>query len=299
MPKDEFKHQRKLLMKQALKSVVDTKLLYLDFLRQLPDDKREEALANIQERVNEAFHNSQVPEALKKNKLKNAAEYDAFLRRFGSSLDKERRTFMERMMGKEMVRRNVRFDRNVSHQEMLQYYHANAKDYELPARAKWERLTVRFDRFPSKYDAWQEITEMGNSVMRNAPFHEVAKRRSHGAGAAKGGFHDWTEKGSLRSEDLDNAIFSLPLNRLSNRIEDDRGFHIIRVVERHDAGKVPFREAQVSIKKELRKASSEKEIAEYIAKLRKQTPVRSIFDTPEKNSGTRQAQLRQGEPRRK
>ena len=50
--------------------------------------------------------------------------------------------------------------------------------------------------------------------------------------ATDGGVHSWTNKDSLVSEVLDEAIFTLPVGQLSQILEDKRGFHIVRVVER-------------------------------------------------------------------
>ena len=42
---------------------------------------------------------------------------------------------------------------------------------------------------------------------------------------------------------------------MSQPIEDDKGFHIVRVVERTEAGRKPFLEAQVEIREKLREES--------------------------------------------
>ena len=73
---------------------------------------------------------------------------------------------------------------------------------------------------------------MGNAVLRGASFAVVARRESNGPRAEDGGRYDWTNQGSLASEKLDHAIFSLPVDVMSDIIEDQFGFHIVRVVER-------------------------------------------------------------------
>ena len=52
----------------------------------------------------------------------------------------------------------------------------------------------------------------------------------------EGGRYDWTTKGSLVSDVIDQAIFSLPVGKLSRILEDEKGFHIVRVIEREDCG---------------------------------------------------------------
>jgi parvulin-like peptidyl-prolyl isomerase len=119
---------------------------------------------------------------------------------------------------------------------------------------------------------------MGNQVLDGVPLAEVAKARSHGVSAAQGGFWDWTGKDSLRSKVLDEAIFTLPIGRLSEILEDDQGFHVVRVIGREPAAMKPFADAQVEIKKKIRAQRQSDAKAAFIAKLRQQTPVWTAFD---------------------
>lgn len=127
------------------------------------------------------------------------------------------------------------------------------------------------------------IAAMGNEVLGGRPLAEVAKARSEGPTAYQGGGFDWTCQGSLASKKLDEAIFSLPVGELSAIIEDEELLHIVRVVERQPAGRVPFLEAQVEIRdtmlEDRRRAASD----EYLTKLKARTPVWTVFDD---SSGT-------------
>ena len=106
----------------------------------------------------------------------------------------------------------------------------------------------------------------------------VATRLSQGPTADQGGKHDWTNQGSLVSEVLDNAIFTLPPGRLSRILEDDRGFHIVRVVERKEAGRVPFEEAQVEIRDKIKEQRRDEQVKKYLDKLKRETYVWNLFD---------------------
>jgi hypothetical protein len=150
-------------------------------------------------------------------------------------------------------------------------------DFEFPARARWEQLMANFDHFSSRQEAYRAICEMGNEVLRGADFAAVAQARSQGPTASKGGQHDWTSKGSLVSKEIDRAIFSLPVGRMSQVIEDSKGFHIIRVIERTDAGRKPFLEAQVEIREKLRDESIKSQKDEFLAKIKERTPVWTVF----------------------
>jgi hypothetical protein len=67
---------------------------------------------------------------------------------------------------------------------------------------------------------------------------------------------------------------------MSQILEGDRGFHIVRVVERVDAGTTSFREAQVGIRKKLREEHLQRQKDEFLTKIKQRTPVWTIFDSP-------------------
>jgi hypothetical protein len=274
IPEHQMDEIRETVIKQALKSAIETKLLYLDFLRTVPADK----IPEIEKNVLEQYDKTQLEQTIASAGVGSAAELDAKLRSYGSSLSKMKRSFAERVMASEMLKRNVTKQPEVTHLEMLDYYREHADSFAIPAQTRWEQLMVRFDKSPSKAEAWIAIAQMGNAVLGGAPFAAVARRSSHGFMAQEGGQHDWTTKGSLKSTVLDEAIFSLPLDRLSQILEDEDGFHIIRVIERRETGRVPFTEAQVDIKEKLIESKKQDDGKAYLERLRKQTLVWTVFD---------------------
>jgi hypothetical protein len=161
---------------------------------------------------------------------------------------------------------------------MIAWYQARLADYDYPAKARFETLTVKTGLKRSRQQAWDMLAEMGNEVLAGRPFAEVAKARSEGPTAAAGGAVDWTTKGSLASKLLDEAIFSLPVGQLSSILEDETALHIVRVVERRDAGRTPFIDAQVDIRSQLVAERRQKAQDEYLAKLRARTPVWTVFE---------------------
>jgi len=269
---------RQKLLKDALKSAIDTKLLYLDFLRTIPLDKRKEHLPTITARAENVFYEEELPKAIAKAKVASARELEAELRKYGSSLAAQKRSFVERALAQTMLGQKVDYQPEVTHMEMVDYWRENEAEFDRPAKAQWEKLTARFDQFTTKEEAWVALGNMGNEVLRGAPFAAVARRHSQGVDADDGGYHDWTTRGSLASDALDQAIFRLPIGQLSERLEDERGFHIVRVIERDNGGPVPFLDAQGEIQQKLRKQKVRKQVNEYVARLRKEIHVWTVFD---------------------
>ena len=82
------------------------------------------------------------------------------------------------------------------------------------------------------------------------------------------------------AEDVDRALFTLPLRQLSPILESNSGFHIVCVLERQDMSRQPFQAVQDKIKVKIRQQRTAKQIQDYIERLRQQIPVWTIFDEP-------------------
>lgn len=287
MTEQQYAQQKQQLVRRMVTQLIDTKLLYNLFLEAVPADRREEALGNIRAQAYGQYDEAELPKAMKQAKVSTPAELDAYLRRFGSSLTKQKEQYMELQLGRTAIRQNIDFNPEVTHQQMLDYYREHAADFDFEAKARWEKLTIRHDKFQDRAQARYAIGVLGDQVrLGGAPLAAVAKRGSQGFDADEGGYHDWTTRGSLRSEKLDAAIFTLPPGLLSDIIEDDIGFHIVRVIERQEAGRTSFVEAQVKIKEELLKQHRQEQIKTFLKKLRENADVWTIFDESEATETT-------------
>jgi hypothetical protein len=196
------------------------------------------------------------------------------------------------MMGVQVARSKLNLGPNakqkeITHQEMLDYYEAHQTDYSIPAKARFEILTVKFANFGgNRQAAWERLAQMGNEVvLGGTPFPAVARKFSQEPRASDGGQYDWVTPGSLASKTIDRAVFSLEVDKLSQIIEDEQGFHIVRVQERKEPGQISFLEAQPEIRKAIQSERSAAEQQKYLAELRTRTKVWTIFDPPSSVAG--------------
>jgi parvulin-like peptidyl-prolyl isomerase len=274
-PPDQLAYERQDLISQ-LKNLVDVKLLFIEATKTIP----EAPLKDFQKQINESFDKSQVKDMMERVKVNTPAELDAILRQMGSSLERKRQSFFEQTMANEWLREQSEKDKEVDFDTAVVYYKEHPAEFSFPAQVRWEQLTASFSQFNDKALAGQTVAAMGNDVLHGIPFAEVAKKHSQGPTADKGGLRDWTTKGALVSKVLDGALFSplLQPNQMSVILEDSDGYHIIRIIERRDAGKVSFLDAQAGIKKKLKEERIKKTKAEYLDKLRNKTPIWTIFD---------------------
>jgi parvulin-like peptidyl-prolyl isomerase len=301
-PGPELATQKEGLFKQQLQGEVQAKIGYVDFLRNVPPER----VPDLQKRIGESFakeldslrEKARKAEAddmdelrrrdpilmrvalfMNQREIETLGDLDLGLRAYGTTLERQQRAYGEQKLSQMAVMRNIRRDAEISHSEMLEHYQKNREQYLVPAKARWEQLSVRFDKFPAERDAYAALAAMGNEVyLGGAALSAVAKRSSQEPEAENGGQHDWTNRGSLASKPLDEALFSLPLDRLSEIIRDDRGLHIVRVLERTEETYTPFLEAQVEIKEKIRNERRTAEVMAYLEKIRGNIRVWTIYD---------------------
>ena len=153
----EIAAARTVLIKRFLPQFIKFKLYYVDAKRNLPP----EALEQFGKQLALQFEEQEVPSRLKRLKLSSRRELEEQLAKWGTSLDQEKRAFVERVIAVEWERQSQKKKEEVTHEQLLDYYHAHAADYEHPTRIRWEHLEVNFSRHPNKAEAWQLIAGMG------------------------------------------------------------------------------------------------------------------------------------------
>ena len=276
VPPEDIERAKRQLMQKELLSLIETKLLFGDAKRTIPKDN----FPKVLEKLDEQFDKAEMPHLIEDAKVTNRLELDQKFIQQGTSLIQQKRAFSERLLATEWLKQQIDFKRIMTHDEMLAYYHDHLADYEFEAKAKFEEIMIRFDRFPNKGAAYAALAALGNQLLSGAILAELAKANSHGPTAREGGQYGFVSRGSLVHPILNEAVFTLPVGQLSQILESESGFHIIRVLERNDAGRTPFEQTQEEIGKKLQRVEADKQIKQYLGQLRRETRVWTTFDGP-------------------
>ncbi len=284
IPPEQVEKQREMLTAMRMRQLIETKLLFADAKRTIRG-KNEEGWNKLVEDVGKEFEGRELKRQMKRAKAGSRAELDAMLHKMGTSVDREKRSFVERAIASQWLQQQTESNEaELPPQELWKYYSDHVADYSYPAEVRWEHLMTKVSRYEESKSR-NRLAMMGNRVVREGiPLSEVAKRESEGPDASSGGQHDWTKLDDLGtgvthvSAELRHALETLPVGGLSQIIEDSQGYHIVRVLERKPAGRTPFDEVQAEIKLKLQQDIGNKKMDEYLAKLQKHATVRTVFD---------------------
>jgi hypothetical protein len=271
----ELERQKKALMARLLDGHVKTKLLYQDAKRTIP----KEALPKFEERIGEYFEKEELPKQIEKAGVANRRELEEKLQAIGSSLERTKRSYVEMMLAQQWLQEQKGPQREVAYADMLDYYQEHVADFETPARARWELLTVRVPRYSDGSEARARLAQMGNQVMQGMSVDDVLGAQPRGDLECRGGTQGWVTQGSLQvTPAMEQAIFGLPVGSLSQIFYDDGAYHIVRVLQREEFKRKSFEEAQSEIREKIQELRRQQEIEAYLARLRTRIPVWTVFD---------------------
>ncbi|MCC9599262.1 peptidyl-prolyl cis-trans isomerase [Stieleria sp. JC731] len=311
IPEEQLLMARVQLSRSALRNAIQSKVMSECFLLEQVGtqsaDKRAEVSAMMSQRARQLFFENELQALKKKFGTESLSEIDAKLRETGTSLQARQREFGDMMLGHMYMKEKIDQDPNVTIAEINNFYEKNKDDYQYPAKARWEQLSVLFKNHPTRKAAMEKLLSMGREIYNweqnlklssgegpssvemvnqltaagginfNKSWEQIARDGSEESYAPDGGQHDWTSKGALASKELDSAIFSVKPETMSEIIEDAQGLHIIRVKERKTAGVTPLREVQEDIREEIKKSKISKAQEAMLAQMQKRVPVWSLY----------------------
>jgi parvulin-like peptidyl-prolyl isomerase len=266
---DEQEH--KAMLRQLLKQQTEAKLLFLDAKKKIPTEN----FPNVEKQFNKQFEQSEVKKLMKRYNAETWRDLDQALKARGSSFERERRDMFERSLGQEWLFTQVKRDEEITYEQMISYYRDHPSEFDKPTLTRWQIFSIAFSEFPAKEDAYAAIAAMGNKVLGGEDFAAVAKASKTGC---DGEISDWPKKGRVVSPVVEQAILGLPPGQMSPILEDWRGYHIVRVVERQTAHRETFEAAQAEIREKIKQERVQDQIQKYLTKLRQQTPIWTILD---------------------
>ena len=155
----------------------------------------------------------------------------------------------------------------VSDKELQDYYTANLARFTVAEERRASHILVKVDTGASVADrakAKAKAAGLLAEVKKNpASFGDVARKSSDDPGSAeKGGDLDFFGRGGLAAKPLEDAAFALKSDEISNLVESDFGYHIVKLTAVRGGDKRSFESVRAELEGEVRKQLAQKRFAE-------------------------------------
>jgi peptidyl-prolyl cis-trans isomerase SurA len=162
----------------------------------------------------------------------------------------------------------------IGKEEVRKYYDAHQKEFIRP-----EQVALREIEVATEGKKELEIPDLkkkaGTALQRvkdGEDFGEIAKRLSDGSTAKQGGFLGVYKRGEL-SKQLEDIVFKMKKNELTDVMDTKQGFLVLQVMEHYDEGMQPLVKVENEITDKLYSARMEPALRDYLKTLREQSYV--------------------------
>ncbi|MCF7857823.1 MAG: peptidylprolyl isomerase [Candidatus Cloacimonetes bacterium] len=167
----------------------------------------------------------------------NEMEFKKELRKSGLTVPELRDYYIQMMKEEQLkskiIQQNIKNKVHITEGEVEEYYNENKN--ELPLRPEMERvgMIVRFIKpgEETKKKVLVKINKIRDKLNEGEDFAKLAKKNSDDPSAAKGGNLGFFGKGMM-VKPFEEAAFALMPGEISEVIETQFGYHLIKVIEK-------------------------------------------------------------------
>jgi peptidyl-prolyl cis-trans isomerase SurA len=216
----------------------------------------------------------QLDQIRQQNKLKDLDELEKAVTSQGMNWEDFKNNIRNRLLTQEVIRHEVGSHINIGRDDAMKYYEEHKKDY-----VRQEQIALRAIEIKTEGKKESELPELKakaqklrDRVLDGEDFGELAKRFSGGATAQQNGFLGVYKRGEL-SKELEDIVFKMKKNQMTEVIETKTSFLILQVLERYEEGQQPFDKVENEIMDHLYNERMEPALREYLKTLREQSYV--------------------------
>lgn len=154
--------------------------------------------------------------------------------------------------------------------EIAEFYKSNQSEFEVPETVSASHILLGFtkdDTDETKAAKKQQLLDIKKQIDNGASFEEMAKKYSTCPSSKNGGSLGTFPRGQMVPE-FEEAAFSLKPGEISDVVETQFGYHLIKVTDHQEAKTRSLKEVQENLKAYLDNQKKQKALADYVETLR-------------------------------
>jgi len=208
------------------------------------------------------------------NKLDSMEKLESAVTKEGLNWDDFKNNIRNKLLTQEVIRREVGSHINIGRDEAMKYYEEHKKEFVKPELVALRAIEISTEgkNEADLADLKKKAEDLLRRIKEGEDFSGIAKRFSDGSTAQQGGYLGTYKRGEL-SKQLEDQVFAMKKNQLTDVIETKQGFLILQVLERYEEGEQPFEKVENEIMDHLYSERMEPALREYLKTLREQSYV--------------------------
>jgi peptidyl-prolyl cis-trans isomerase C len=249
--------------KMVLENLIDRELLYQQSRKKgisIKDAEVNEQLDRLKKQYpnEQAFKDSMAEDHLNEDTVKSRIKMNLAVQQF-----------VEKEFGGKV---------EVAETETKAFYDGHPEYFTEPEAIRASGILIKVDvksDAAKKEEARKKMEDIQKRVKKGEDFAILAKDFSQDASAAQGGDLGTIPRGRMPKA-LDDAAFSLKPGEVSNVLETELGFHLIKVHEKKPERVVPLKDVEEKIRQHLSNQKLKQRVDEYLNEVKKTAKIERI-----------------------
>ena len=203
-----------------------------------------------------------------KSQFSSDAEFQQRLRELSNSEELYKSQIKRALAIQRLI--NQKFKPTVTDKEIRKYYDDNPDQFKQKSQVRASHILITVDSSATKAQkdaARKEIEALLSRVKGGEDFAAIAKEKSQCPSSANGGDLGFFSKGDM-VEPFEEAVFSMKPGEISNIVETQFGYHIIKLTDKKDEKTIGFEEAKEEISRSLKREKIAESYKKFYADLR-------------------------------
>jgi peptidyl-prolyl cis-trans isomerase SurA len=208
------------------------------------------------------------------NKLPSMEALEEAVSKQGLNWEDFKNNIRTGLLTKKVIGSEVGSHINVPKDEIQKYYDEHKQEFMRPEQVALRSIEVNTTGKDATEvaDLKKKAETARKRIQDGEDFGEIAKRFSDGATAKQGGYLGQYKRGEL-SKELEDTVFKMKRNDLTEVMETKQGFLIMQVLEHYDEGEQSLAKVENEINEKLYSQRMEPAMREYLKTLREQSYV--------------------------
>src|SRR5579863_7241048 len=208
------------------------------------------------------------------NNLKDLDELEKAVSSQGLNWEDFKNNIRNHILTQKVVSQEVGSHINIGESDARKYYDEHKTEFVRPEQVALREIIVNTEG--KKDSELPDLKKKADTALKRVKdgedFGEIAKRLSDGSTKEQGGYIGTFKRGELAKQ-LEDTVFKMKRNELTDVMETKQGFLILQVLEHYDEGEQPFDKVKSEISDRLYQEKLEPAVREYLKTLREQSYV--------------------------
>lgn len=214
-------------------------------------------------------------EVRKQDNFATMADFQKAVEQSGLAWEDYKSQMRNELLTRKVIQQEVGDKVDIGNEEVQKYYNAHKDEFIRPEEVDLSEIFLKTDgKTPDQIAAIKkQAEELRTRIVNGEDFAALATRYTEGPAKDQGGELGEYQRGQLAKQ-LEDAVFKLDKGGITDVIQTQTGFIILKVNAHYDAGLQPLDKVETEITNRLYAQKMEPALREYLQQLREESYIR-------------------------